>query len=114
MKDRGKINFLNLLAKLVNMPKIFVLFLIRVYQYFFSFDHSFWGKKLNYRVCIHTPSCSQYTYDAISKFGLIQGLILGLIRIIKCNPFNSGGYDPVPDKSLLQHLKAVLNTKIKR
>jgi len=61
-------------------------------------DHSFWAKKSNHRlgrVCIYYPSCSQYTYEAIEEFGLIKGSISGAFRIVRCNPFNSGGEDPL-------------------
>jgi putative membrane protein insertion efficiency factor len=46
--------------------------------------------------CRFYPSCSMYTYEAISKYGVIKGSWLGFKRILRCNPFNPGGYDPVP------------------
>lgn len=82
---------------IINIPKEIGKLLIKFYQYFFSFDHSFWAKYVNTRVCIHEPSCSQYTYEAVDKFGLILGSIMGFFRIMRCNPFAKGGYDPVPE-----------------
>ncbi|MDO8580038.1 MAG: membrane protein insertion efficiency factor YidD [Candidatus Omnitrophota bacterium] len=46
-------------------------------------------------VCRFTPSCSQYALDAVSKYGLGRGLTKAFLRILKCNPFFKGGYDPV-------------------
>ena len=45
--------------------------------------------------CRFYPTCSQYAMDAINKYGIIKGCCLSLRRIIKCHPFNPGGYDPV-------------------
>ncbi|MDW7673086.1 MAG: membrane protein insertion efficiency factor YidD [Bacillota bacterium] len=45
--------------------------------------------------CRFYPTCSQYTIEAIEKKGLIKGSMLGFWRILRCNPFNQGGYDPV-------------------
>ncbi|MCS7002442.1 MAG: membrane protein insertion efficiency factor YidD [Dehalococcoidia bacterium] len=46
--------------------------------------------------CRFTPSCSQYGVEAIEKYGVIRGGGLTIWRILRCNPFNPGGYDPVP------------------
>ncbi|MEA2020676.1 MAG: membrane protein insertion efficiency factor YidD, partial [Patescibacteria group bacterium] len=48
------------------------------------------------RVCKFEPSCSEYTYQAVEKYGILKGLWLGFKRIIRCHPWNKGGYDPVP------------------
>lgn len=47
-------------------------------------------------VCIYRPTCSQYAIEAISKYGAAKGVRLALRRILRCNPFHEGGYDPVP------------------
>ena len=47
--------------------------------------------------CRFEPTCSRYTYQAIERFGVTKGLFLGLKRILKCNPYHKGGYDPVPE-----------------
>ncbi len=47
------------------------------------------------RRCKFTPTCSEYTKQAILKYGVIRGGFKGLFRILRCNPFSKGGYDPV-------------------
>jgi len=69
---------------------------IGVYQFLFSFDHSFWSKYVGYRVCIHHPTCSEYTKIAIDKYGVLIGSWMGMKRIWRCRPGMPGGYDPVP------------------
>ncbi|MEF9917106.1 MAG: membrane protein insertion efficiency factor YidD [Lachnospiraceae bacterium] len=46
--------------------------------------------------CIYVPTCSQYGIEAIEKYGAIKGSLLTVWRILRCNPFAKGGYDPVP------------------
>jgi len=45
--------------------------------------------------CIYTPTCSEYTRQAVEKYGAIKGCLLGIYRILRCNPFSKGGYDPL-------------------
>ncbi len=49
--------------------------------------------------CIYTPTCSQYTLEAIEEYGAIYGSFLGTKRILRCHPFSKGGYDPVPKRN---------------
>jgi len=46
--------------------------------------------------CRFTPTCSEYTAQAIAKHGVFKGILLGTWRILRCNPFSRGGFDPVP------------------
>lgn len=48
--------------------------------------------------CRFRPSCSEYTYTAIERFGFFKGGFMGLWRILRCNPLSKGGYDPVPQR----------------
>ncbi len=46
--------------------------------------------------CRFHPSCSQYAYEAVDKYGLLKGIRLGAWRVLRCNPYNKGGFDYVP------------------
>ena len=50
--------------------------------------------------CRYWPTCSEYTMQAIDTHGVIKGIILGSLRILRCNPWSKGGYDPVPPKGM--------------
>lgn len=63
---------------------------IKLYQFFIS---PYLGKK-----CRHNPTCSQYMIEAIQEWGVLKGIILGIKRILKCQPWGTHGYDPVPLK----------------
>lgn len=47
--------------------------------------------------CIYTPTCSEYAMEAIEKHGVLKGMGLAIWRLLRCNPFAKGGYDPVPE-----------------
>ncbi len=51
--------------------------------------------------CRFYPSCSCYTHTAIERYGAFRGSWLGLCRLLRCHPFNDGGYDPMPDKRII-------------
>lgn len=48
-------------------------------------------------LCRYTPTCSEYAKEAITRYGTIKGTWLSIKRILRCNPWGSSGYDPVPD-----------------
>ncbi|MCK5595165.1 membrane protein insertion efficiency factor YidD [bacterium] len=63
------------------------VFVIRFYQNYVS--------SLKRPACRFSPTCSEYTRLAVLKYGFFKGCMLGFLRLIKCHPFHSGGYDPL-------------------
>jgi putative membrane protein insertion efficiency factor len=72
-----------------NIPQVSVLALIRLYQVTIS-------RVLPSGTCRFYPTCSHYGYQAIAKYGLFRGGWMAFKRILRCHPFNPGGFDPVP------------------
>jgi len=83
------------IKKIINTPKNVVIFFIKIYQKTISPDHGPLKGVFPYGYCRFTPTCSQYGIDAIKKYGVIKGGIKTIWRILRCNPFNRGGYDPL-------------------
>jgi putative membrane protein insertion efficiency factor len=75
-------------VRIGNLPRFVLLGLVRLYQLTFS-------RTLPPGSCRFYPSCSHYGYQALYKHGVIKGGLMAVWRVIRCNPFNSGGYDPV-------------------
>lgn len=61
---------------------------------FYQRNISLWLESKNVK-CKFYPTCSEYTKQAIKKYGWVKGTILGIYRILRCNPFSKGGYDPL-------------------
>jgi uncharacterized protein len=70
-----------------------LLKLIRFYQKYLSLETGLLST--GQKICRYSPSCSQYTYEAIYKYGILRGTRLGIVRILKCHPFSAGGFDPL-------------------
>ena len=70
------------------MIKKFLIRIIKLYQKYIS--------PMKRTKCPYIPTCSQYGLEAIEKYGALKGGLLAVWRILRCNPFSHGGYDPVP------------------
>ncbi len=70
------------------MVKKFLMLLIYIYKKFIS--------PMLPRACRFYPSCSEYAYGAIGEYGAPRGVLLAIKRLLRCHPFNPGGYDPIP------------------
>lgn len=68
---------------------------IRLYQKTFSPDHGPLAYRHPYGFCRFRPTCSDYTHQAVERYGVLRGAWLGAKRVTRCHPFHAGGYDPV-------------------
>lgn len=70
--------------------------LIVLYQRTLSLDHGPLARFFPYRICRFHPTCSEFGFEALGKHGFFVGCWLTAKRILRCNPWNPGGHDPVP------------------
>jgi len=81
--------------KLSYYIRFFVLKLIKIYQKTLSFDHGIMKVFFPHGYCKYHPTCSEYGYQAIEKYGVVKGGLMSFWRILRCNPFSKGGNNPV-------------------
>jgi uncharacterized protein len=82
--------FRKFLAKISLVLRVFIITILKLYQYLIS---PLFGQR-----CRFYPNCSCYAIDSIKRFGVIKGGYLTTKRLLRCHPFNPGGFDPVPNK----------------
>ncbi|GHU45149.1 putative membrane protein insertion efficiency factor [Clostridia bacterium] len=78
--------------------KQILIFLIKIYRKYIS-------PAKGMPCCRYYPTCSAYGLEAIQKHGAIKGSFLAMWRILRCNPFSKGGYDPVPENNRICRTK---------
>jgi putative membrane protein insertion efficiency factor len=76
--------------------KKLILKLIRFYRNYLNFNGLLFRTLfLTDKACRFTPTCSQYSLEAVEKYGVVKGIWLGMMRILRCHPWSDGGFDPV-------------------
>lgn len=83
-----------------------ILGMIRFYQKYIS--------PLKPPTCRFEPTCSTYTYQAVERFGVFKGLLLGFWRVLRCNPLSKGGEDPVPTEFRILQKTEKHHTNLRR
>ena len=81
--------------KLSYSARFLVLQMIKIYQKTLSFDHGIPKVFYPHGFCRFHPTCSEYGYQAIEKYGIIKGGLMAFWRILRCNPLSKGGHDPL-------------------
>ncbi|MBP8857300.1 MAG: membrane protein insertion efficiency factor YidD [Anaerolineaceae bacterium] len=92
----------DLKVTLKTLPRWVLLSLFRAYQAVIS-------PALPPDTCRYYPSCSHYGYQAVYRFGVIKGTVLAVWRVLRCNPFSAGGYDPVPEADDRHHFTKTMS-----
>jgi len=86
--------------KIKNIPSKIVIKIINLYQYYLSPDHSPYWSKIRKPACKYYPTCSEYAKEAITELGVIKGGVVGIWRILRCNPWSKGGVDLVKNNKI--------------
>ncbi len=76
-------------------PRYLAVKILKVYQKTLSFDHGIFKYLFPYGYCRFKPTCSDYAIQSLEKYGLIKGGFKAMWRVLRCNPWNKGGHDPV-------------------
>jgi uncharacterized protein len=76
----------------MSVPRSLLVAILRFYQRWIS---PAFGQR-----CRYYPSCSEYALQAVQRFGILRGLLLATWRLLRCNPWSRGGFDPVDDQRL--------------
>ncbi len=87
---------MNKIIKIIlNIPAFVAVGIISLYQKTLSPDHGLLKARFPYGYCRHYPSCSEYSKQAITKYGLIKGGWMGINRVVRCNPFSKPSVDTI-------------------
>jgi putative membrane protein insertion efficiency factor len=77
------------------LPRYTAIKILKIYQKTLSFDHGLLKPLAPYGRCRFRPTCSEYAISALEKYGLIKGGLKAVWRVLRCNPWNNGGWDPL-------------------
>ena len=77
------------------IPQNAAIYIIKIYQKTLSPDHGIFKYKHPFGFCRFKPTCSEYSIIALEKHGFVRGGLMSIWRVLRCNPFNKGGWDPV-------------------
>lgn len=83
------------MSHLKYLPRMVAVRMILLYQKTISFDHGVFKFLYPYGYCRFRPTCSEYAIQAIGKYGFFRGGFMAMWRVLRCNPWSRGGYDPV-------------------
>lgn len=76
-------------------PRFIAVKILKIYQKTLSFDHGVFKFLYPNGFCRFRPTCSDYAIQAVEKYGFIKGGIKAVCRVLRCSPFNKGGFDPL-------------------